>query len=232
MTVPSVNELNARRGVVIGDIHGCHRAFRVLIENLDLKSDDFVVVLGDAVDRGPNSRDVLDQMIRLRQKCELIYILGNHEEMMLSALKGRDVERWLRHGGAETLGAYDGDLKNIPSEHIQLLKSTVRYWEGPTEICVHANLEPGVPLERQRSAWLRWNKLTGQEFPHSSGKRVICGHSGVNYGAPTVNDGWICLATLVYEGGVLSAIDLASLEIIQTRQKNAEIRRGVYLWEL
>ena len=220
-----------RRGFVIGDIHGCSKALEVLLENMQLTGDDYVVSLGDAIDRGPDSSGVLDLLLDVRDEFELIFILGNHEEMMLDALSGRSREDWLRHGGDATLESYGGFLRNVPDDHYELLDRARRYWEGPKEICVHANLEPGVELNRQRSRWLRWSKLTGQEFPHPSGKRIICGHSGVSYGAPLVANGWICLDTLAYSGGVLTALNLQTDEIIQSRE-SGEFRGGVYLHEL
>lgn len=219
------------RRFAIGDIHGCARALEILLERMRLTSDDTVIVLGDAVDRGPDSNRVLDQLIDVRQHCGLVYILGNHEEMMLNAIEGMNKSEWLRHGGSATLMSYGSDLANIPDEHLELIDATVRYWEGPTEICVHANLEPGVELRHQRSSWLRWQKLSGREFPHPSGKRVICGHSAVGYGAPTCKEGWVCLDTMAYGGGFLTGLELASGEIFQSRQ-TGEFRGGVYLHEL
>lgn len=220
-----------QRGFVVGDIHGCARALDVLIGQMDLSSRDFVVVLGDAIDRGPDSRRVLEALLEVRNTSQLIYILGNHEEMMLSALRGQRTNEWLRHGGTATLDSYGADPGNIPQSHLDLLASAVDYWEGPTAICVHANLEPGVELNQQRTQWLRWQKLCGREFPHPSGKRVICGHSGTGYGAPIVKDGWVCLDTMAYKGGLLSAMDLQTGEIMQAGQKG-EFRRGVYVDEL
>ncbi len=220
-----------RQRFVIGDIHGCTRALEVLVDRMNLTPNDLVVVLGDAVDRGPDTRKVLEQLIEIGKTCELVYILGNHEEMMLEAISGRNVDEWLHYGGSATLASYHGDLNNIPDEHLALMNSAVKYYEGPTEICIHANLEPGVELHRQRSRWLRWKKLTGREFPHPSGKRVICGHSGVGYGAPAVGNGWICLDTMAYGGGLLSCMNLESGEIMQARQ-TGEFRGGVFVHEL
>lgn len=198
---------------------------------MDLAEGDRIVILGDAVDRGPDTCRVLETLIELRQSCELIYIMGNHEEMMLSAVEGHGVESWLRYGGAETLASYGGSFSDIPDSHLDLLDETVAYWEGPGEICVHANLEPGVELSDQRAKWLRWNKLSGREFPHQSGKLVICGHSGIASGIPQYTGGWLCLDTLVYGGGTLSALNLQTHEILQSKE-NGTSRRGVYLKEI
>lgn len=223
--------LDKARTFVIGDIHGCHTAFDLLTDRMELTSDDRVVILGDAVDRGPDSRRVLKRILELRQSCEVVFILGNHEEMMLNAIDGLHVDEWLGHGGAATVASYRGHLNNVPDSHLELLDTAANYWEGSRHICVHANLEPGVELDEQRASWLRWKKLSGREFPHFSGKLVICGHSGASYSAPLVRDGWVCLDTMAYGGGILSALELETGEIIQARE-NREFRRGVYLHEI
>jgi serine/threonine protein phosphatase 1 len=224
-------KMSHRRHFAIGDIHGCDQALDSLLNGLDLTADDLVIVLGDAIDRGPGSRRVLKRLIKLDDTSQLVYIRGNHEEMMLDALEGNHVDEWLRHGGAATVSSYGGSLDDIPDDHWDLLESSSKYWEGPNDICVHANLKPGVELHEQRSSWLRWRKLTGDELPHHSGKRVVCGHSGVGFGAPTFRNGWVCLDTNAYCGGILTALELGSGEILQARQ-SGEFRRGFYLHEI
>ena len=220
-----------RREFVFGDIHGCADALKIIVHRIALTAVDRVIVLGDAVDRGPDTRAVLDKLLEIRSTCEMIFILGNHEEMMLDAASGHNVDGWLRHGGKATLASYNGRFENIPDKHFELLDTAVEFWEGESAICVHANLEPGVALEEQRPSWLRWHKLTGREFPHSSGKRIVCGHSGVSRSAPSVRDGWVCLDTLVHNGGYLSAVELGTEELFQAKQ-SGEFRSGVFLHEL
>ena len=118
------------RILAIGDVHGCHRALVTLLEVLSLTSSDTVVFLGDAVDRGPNSRLVIDRILSLRDTCRVIFITGNHEEMMRDAISGRGlVNQWLRAGGQATLDSYDGSLENVPSEHIRFLVSGSQFWD-------------------------------------------------------------------------------------------------------
>lgn len=198
---------------------------------MELTPDDRLILLGDAVDRGPNSRRVLKRTLELSRYCHVVFILGNHEEMMLDAIDGIRVKEWLGHGGAATVESYRGHLDNVPDSHLELLDTAANYWEGPQHICVHANLEPGVELASQRVSWLRWKKLSGREFPHPSGKLIVCGHSGASYSAPLVRDGWVCLDTMAYGGGILSGLELETGEIIQARE-NREFRRGVYLHEI
>ncbi len=72
------------RVIAIGDIHGCDVALETLLDAIDPRPEDLIITLGDIVDRGPNSRRSLDLLIDLRDRCQYIGILGNHEEMMLS----------------------------------------------------------------------------------------------------------------------------------------------------
>lgn len=206
------------RLIVVGDIHGCDVALRTLLDRLQLQPADQFVVLGDAIDRGPQSSEVLELLVQVADSCQLTFVLGNHEEMLLDILAGDRPDRWLQHGGAATLDSYGGDLAAIPERHLKLLGSAVDYWESPSTICIHANLEPGVALADQSHDWLRWQRLTGMEYPHPSGKMVLCGHTGQRSGLPMVGDGWICLDTLAYAGKFLTCLVVDSWRFLQASQ--------------
>jgi len=119
------------RTLAIGDIHGCDVALLMLLPTLALRSEDTVVVLGDAVDRGPGSRQVVERLLQLADECRLIFILGNHEEMLLQSLDGTgSMETWRRYGGTETLDSYGGDPRKIPATHREFLQSGLDYWES------------------------------------------------------------------------------------------------------
>jgi serine/threonine protein phosphatase 1 len=219
------------RVLVWGDIHGCDLALETILDRIAVTRDDTLVFLGDAVDRGPASRQVLEKIVELRRAFNVVFVLGNHEEMLLDAIAGRGMDRWLRFGGAATLRSYGGTLSQFPEDHLELLNCAVAYWEDHTNICVHANLEPGVELSQQQPDWLRWQSLTGMEFPHPSGKRVLCGHSGIPGGLPSVGAGWVCLDTLAYKGGFLTCLDTVSGAIFQAQQSGS-YRSGITLRDL
>lgn len=222
----------APRILAVGDIHGCDVALDVMLERLALTAADTLIVLGDAIDRGPRSARVVERLLAVQESCRLVFLKGNHEEMMLTARHNEDARReWLLNGGDATLASYGNDLANVPAEHWQFLSQGLRYWETASDICVHANLEPGVPLDEQSTLWLRWQHLTGMEFPHPSGKRVICGHTGQRSGLPYVRNGWVCLDTLVHRGLFLTCLDLNSGAIHQTTQAG-RYRSGVSLSDL
>lgn len=180
---------------------------------------DTVVLLGDMVDRGPGTRQVIDRLLQLKSTCKLIAIMGNHEEMMRGAITGRGLFNfWLDAGGKATLDSYGGNEKNIPPAHIRFLTSCVPYWVSDREIFLHANLEPGVSLKNQTAEWLRWKHLGGSEAPHPSGKRIICGHTPQTDGVPWVSNGWVCLDTCPLAGKYLSCLDVATNDLYQATQ--------------
>lgn len=207
------------RTLAIGDIHGCYLALERLLQELRITPEDTVVILGDVIDRGPGSRAVVRRLINLQKECQLRYIMGNHEEMLLLVLrKEADLYDWLRWGGRECLQSYGVPLEEFPDEDIQFMAAGLPYWETPTELFIHANLEPGTALEKQTSEWLRWMHLTGLEMPLATGQRVICGHTSQKGGVPLVEPGWVCIDTHAYGGRWLTCLDVATNEIFQANQ--------------
>ena len=213
-------DLMAGRMLAIGDIHGCDRALELLLSKLNVVADDTLVVLGDVIDRGPGSRQVIEQLLVTQTKCRLIFLMGNHEQMLLDALVGgRGAGPWLQYGGDTTLASYGDDPSAIPASHFEFLKSGLDYWENATEIFIHANLQPRVPLAEQSAEWLRWTHLSGNEQPHPSGKRIICGHTSQKSGIPWTRPGWVDIDTYAHgSGGWLTGLDVGTNEFIQTNQ--------------
>jgi serine/threonine protein phosphatase 1 len=210
----------SHRVLAIGDIHGCLRALTTLLDAVAPSNTDTVVFVGDAVDRGPASRQVIDCILALREKCKVVFILGNHEEIMLDAVTGRSVmEPWLTFGGRATVESYGGSVENVPAEHLRFLQSAALYFETEAEIFVHANLERGIALANQTSDYLRWKHIDGTEPRYSMSKRVICGHTSQRDGAPLIFDGWVCIDTYAYGGQWLSCLDVESDLVVQANEK-------------
>ena len=106
------------RMIAIGDIHGCSLALESLLDAIQPRLDDTIITLGDYVNRGPDSRGVLDRLIELERRCALIPILGNHDQTFLAALAGepRALSDLLDMGGGPTLTSYGGaDLPKEPT---------------------------------------------------------------------------------------------------------------------
>src|SRR5688500_16205946 len=118
----------AARTIAIGDIHGCAAALSALLTAIDPQSDDLIVTLGDYIDRGPDSRGVLDRLIELDTQCRLVALLGNHEVMLLQALANeRAASLWRECGGEETVASYGGEISNLPREHLKFLSRCRRF---------------------------------------------------------------------------------------------------------
>ena len=209
----------AARTLVIGDIHGCHLALDSLLKLVQPQPQDHIILLGDVVDRGPGTPQCIDQLMYLAQHGHVTLIKGNHEEMMLDALSGGPyVGPWLRYGGQDVIDSYGGDFSRVPPSHVEFLSNSVDFWSDDFTICVHASLDPQVELDEQEGNQLRWARFTGEEDPHPSGKRVICGHTIQPFGLPAIHNDWICLDTGAYVGQFLSCLDLGNDMLYQASQ--------------
>ncbi|QEG39883.1 metallophosphoesterase family protein [Roseimaritima ulvae] len=202
------------RTIAIGDIHGCRVALETLLDAITPSSEDTIITLGDYVDRGPDSRGVIERLISLSQTCHLVPLCGNHEEMMLSVLGGQtQYTSWLRYGGVDTLDSYGfcGDLDVIPESHHQFFDSLRDYHETPTHLFTHAAYDPGLPLDQQSTQMLRWHSLRdGVPDPHTSGKVAVVGHTANKDGEILDLGHLVCIDTYCYGGGWLTALDVDS----------------------
>lgn len=207
------------RTIVFGDIHGCLAAFDTLLAAIQPESSDTIVTVGDYVDRGPDSKGVLDRLLELEQKLNLVPLLGNHEEMMLAVLEHRmEPYGWLNHGGVETMESYgfNGDLNCVPKSHIDLIKRMPSFFETDTHFVVHANYDPQLPLSEQPNELLRWLKITEiLPDPHMSGKRAVVGHTHDRQGEIFEVPHLVCIDTYCYGGHWLTALELESGKIWQ-----------------
>ena len=202
------------RTIAIGDIHGCSAALDAVIAAIGPREDDTIVTLGDYIDRGPDSRGVLDRLIDLGRRCRLVPVLGNHDQMLLDVRSGRHPIHWLLDiGGLATLKSYgpDLDLSRIPAEHFAFLESCPDFHETPTHIFVHANYDPDLPMAAQPVGMLRWESLRDMTpGPHGSGKTVIVGHSSQKKGKILDLGHLVCIDTFCFGGGWLTALDVGT----------------------
>lgn len=212
------------RLLAIGDIHGCVTALETLAAFASIAEDDVLVTLGDYVDRGPNTAQVLDWLIDRQTQGTLIPLRGNHEVMMLAAREERDaLEFWLKFGGHEALASYSSDpefrLTDVPELHWRFInEETRRFYETDTHIFVHANLLPDLPLSDQPDDILFWERFDNPP-PHESGKTMICGHTSQKSGLPLDLGHAICIDTWVYGQGWLTCLNPITREYWQANQR-------------
>lgn len=207
------------RILAIGDIHGCYAAFEALLEMIDLQPEDTLVTLGDYVDRGPDSRRVIERLLELRNECHLVPLMGNHEQMMIEAKDSREMRKmWLGFGGAEAVASYGGSLDNVPYAHWRFLEKECRLiWETETYFFVHAGAYYGKPLDAQTDSYLLWTVFDGAK-PHPSGKTMICGHTSQKNGLPLDKGFGICIDTYAHGGGWLTCLDVENRWVWQANK--------------
>ena len=215
----------------IGDVHGCFTALRTLVDLVNPKLDDQIIMLGDYVDRGPNSRGVLQWLIDQQEARNLVCLRGNHEIMMLDAradLVRR--RRWGKHGGGETWDSYEDatneaeGLEAVPDEHWQFMENLLPYHETDTHIFVHAAAYSDMPMNEQPDFMLFWERFE-MIAPREDGKTIVCGHTSQKSGLPKCKAHAICIDTNACRGGWLTCLDVETGKYFQANQEQ-ETRQG------
>jgi serine/threonine protein phosphatase 1 len=214
----------------IGDVHGAARLLDRLLGRIEAecRADGVtaeLVLMGDYVDRGDSSRDVLDLIASLGERPGLAPVLlrGNHEEMLLDVVDGRTpAARWLRYGGLQTLlsyevgglaalgggGAAEDDLRDALADamgpHLDLLRRLgSSHWRGNV-FFAHAGADPDLPLGAQPQSALIWGAAGFLERPRGDGNWVVHGHYVVD--APNATEGRVAIDTGAYFSQRLSAV--------------------------
>lgn len=197
--------------IAIGDVHGELDHLKNLFKKLSFTEDDTIIFLGDYIDRGKDSKGVIDFVLSLEDKCNLVTLLGNHERMALESIKwcsgqisnAQMLKSWMMHGGYECLKSYDCEavrdgylnraLHKMLELHGQFLNDLKLTYETENHIFVHGFLAHEQDVEDQEEWRCIWNSFR-EIYPHKSGKTVVCGHSIQRGGV--VDDGFrICIDT-------------------------------------
>lgn len=227
-----------RRKIAIADIHGCCRTFRHLLEKVAFTKQDTLYLLGDYIDRGPDSKGVLDTILELRSEGYTLHpLMGNHEEMLLEALgdlSGEQLNFWLDNGGRATLKSYGVQHPDeLPYEHIRFMRSLPLYLHTDTHIFVHAGLNFCLAdsFSREGEQAMLWDRYQHSDQEKQQGKKLVTGHNVKHLDvirqslASDVihldNGCYMGLRTVGY--GALVALELGTSQIFL--QDNAE---GVY----
>lgn len=167
---------------VITDIHGCAATFKTLLDQLDLQHDDTLYLLGDYIDRGPNSKGVLDIIMQLSASgFNVQALMGNHESMLLKSLSCFEAKcRWLTNGGNFTLKSFNvkqpGD---IPQEYLDFIAALQKVIVIDDYVLAHAGLHFGVPDPVKDTPdfflfWERDNKVVPELI---GGRTLVVGHT-------------------------------------------------------
>jgi serine/threonine protein phosphatase 1 len=211
--------------VAIGDIHGCLTQLEALLPLLEGHGPQ--VFLGDYVDRGPQSAQVLTRLLALQSEhpADVICLMGNHEVMMLDFIDDPlgGGARWLRFGGVETLASFGISMVDpsadflevaeqlehaMPEGMLQWLRDLPLQWSSGNMHCVHASMNPAKPPNGQSENALLWGHPDFFSTPRDDGQYVIHGHTIVDEGA--VCEGRISVDTGAYRGGALTAVQISA----------------------
>lgn len=200
----------------IGDIHGCYDRLLRLLDRINIRwAQDRLVFLGDYIDRGACSYEVIDFLIKLKkQHPGSVFLKGNHEAMLLDFLSGKRTLRFMDNGGRETLESYykhvpGAGLSTIPKEHLDFINSLVLCHETEDYIFVHAGLRPGISMEMQTEEDLLWLREPFISTDTGLGKRVIFGHTP--FPEPLIQLDKIGIDTGAVYGNALTCVRLPDL---------------------
>jgi serine/threonine protein phosphatase 1 len=195
----------------IGDIHGCFSKLEALIAHCTAyagRRQFSFVFLGDYVDRGPDSRRVIEELMSWadHRSDASIFLKGNHEDMLASALAdSRAVNEWLTHGGVETLESYNvNDVSALPKAHTDWMKMLPLSHDDGRRFFVHAGIDPAAPLARQTERTMLWTRKHKQTMT-DPGRLIVHGHVPLRSGLPEQHRYRLNLDTAAVYGGPLTA---------------------------
>ncbi len=210
--------------IAIGDIHGCVRTLKTLWSKLKPYKDATHVFIGDYIDRGLYSKEVVDFLLDVRYDRDCIFLRGNHEQMLLDAFENKNIDNWIYNGGGNTLKSYNNirHPEDIPEEHLDFYFDTTLYFETKDYFFVHAGVPPHQtikqsiedPAAKQFFLWGR-DHLNALDVPWE--KTVVFGHTPRPY--PIRKNKMIGIDTgCVYDElgyGKLTAVLLPDQEFIE-----------------
>jgi serine/threonine protein phosphatase 1 len=217
---------------VFGDIHGQYDGLMKLVDFIKYSPDDKLFFLGDLIDRGTRSFDVVSWVIANGHTC----LKGNHEQMCLDAFSSDEGslvwKGWLLNGGTNTLASYGES--SLLQAHLEWMEQLPLYVDLGDAWLVHAGLNPNMPLELQGVAefcWIREEFHSATE-PFFEDKIIITGHTitfvfpGVTPGNLVLGKGWLDIDTGGYhpKSGWLSALDLDTATVYQCNTFTNELR--------
>jgi serine/threonine protein phosphatase 1 len=232
----------------IGDIHGRLDLLKPLLQKIyddqcaAPEQDWQLVFLGDYIDRGPSSRDVVQLLLRLSEVIgkRAIFLKGNHESAMLDFLADPAIgQQWIEHGGRETLLSYGIDLPSIlpepnwqqtqanfqsalPAAHRRFFESLQLFHEVGDYIFVHAGLRPGVALDDQVERDLLWIREPFLSYNHPGPQIIVHGHTIET--TPVETETRIGIDTGAYATGKLTALRLRGQDRVFFSSTNSELR--------
>jgi serine/threonine protein phosphatase 1 len=202
------------RGVLtfaIGDVHGClHKLGRVLDRCLEHggEAPSRFVFVGDYLDRGPDAHGVIEMLRRVQEQFpeQVICLKGNHEAIMLDAVRTDDDGLWLLNGGGNTLASYGvARVADMPREHVDWIAALPLSFDDGRRLFVHAGVNPSVPLDEQNEHDRLWIREPFLSSARDYGRLIVHGHTPQTSGLPDLRRNRLNIDTGAVYGGPLTA---------------------------
>jgi serine/threonine protein phosphatase 1 len=199
----------------IGDVHGSYTKLANLLRNCQDycreqtgANEARLVFLGDYIDRGRRSKEVVDTLIALHRAApdRVVCLRGNHEDMLLQAAGGEEEEIWLANGGSPTLHSYRvSQAADIAPDHLAWFGQLPVSWSDGKRFFVHAGIMPGIPLEQQRSKVMLWIREPFLSDQRDHGAYIVHGHTPTQSCKPELFHNRLNLDTFAWSGNPLVA---------------------------
>lgn len=194
------------RLIGISDIHGELEKLCRVLEKVNPQKEDTIVFMGDYIDRGAKSKEVVQKIIDMKEVCNCVYLIGSHEYALLHA-DTDDYYHYLfwNYGGVQTVESY-GSFDNILKTHGEFFRSLKFYYINGRYLFVHAGLRDGIPIESQNEVDMVYIRREFYEKPHNFPYKIIFGHT--EFDKPLVQNDKICIDTGCgkYKNSPLTAI--------------------------
>lgn len=201
-----------RKTFCIGDIHGCLAKLRDVLTQCESDAAGgpaTYVFVGDYLDRGPDSRGVIDTLMALeaRKDCETVCLKGNHEVLALMTLDDpSNLELWLTNGGGATLRSFGvDDVRDLPPAYIAWLRKLRTYYDDGLRFFVHAGINPAKPVADQTDRDMIWIREPFLSATGDYGRIVVHGHTPTKTGLPEILPNRVDVDTGAVYGGPLTA---------------------------
>jgi serine/threonine protein phosphatase 1 len=223
----------ASRRIIVGDVHGHYDGLMLLLDSVQPHDDDQVYFLGDLIDRGPKSAQVVDFVRDNNYGC----VLGNHEQMALESFPDGEIfppalQAWLQSGGRTTLSSYEDPI--LIMEHLEWFQTLPKYIDLGDLWLVHAGLHPNMLIAdqtEQQFCWIR-EAFHSCDKPYFPDKTIITGHTitftfpGVIPGAIVQGNGWLDIDTGAYHprSGWMTAYDVDAQMVHQVQVYEGLVR--------
>ncbi|NJO41050.1 MAG: serine/threonine protein phosphatase [Cyanobacteria bacterium CRU_2_1] len=223
---------NSRR-IFIGDVHGHYDGLMRLLEAIALSSDDQLYFVGDLIDRGPKSA----QVVRFVRDNAYPCVMGNHEQLLLESFPGNRVSQyalqaWLQSGGQSTVTSFDNP--EVLLENLDWFRSLPTHLDLEDIWLVHAGLHPGLSIDAQTAqeyCWIR-EEFHSMSKPYFDDKLIITGHTitftlpGVSPGELAQGQGWLDIDTGAYhpKSGWLTGFDFTNQQVYQVNVFQNKLR--------